>query len=174
MVVKETPWFGEAVISFMLENIKPTDTVFEYGSGGSTVWFAEMAKSVVSVEHDLKWYESVRKVIADNVNLIYVPPDEVFDKEYLSESYGAIGGRSFKEYVSTIDPFEEFDWVVIDGRARNQCIKHSVDKFRKFILLDDSYKTQYREGIGLLSKFKQQIFRGDADGIMSETRIWSR
>jgi hypothetical protein len=138
MGVRRVPWWGGGVVNFISENIQPTDTVFEYGSGGSTLWFAERAKSVVSVEHDWKWYRTVRREALENVNIIYAPPDETFYSEYFSESYSTDGERSFRDYVSTIDEFDEFDWVIVDGRARNQCIKHSMDKFRKFILSSET------------------------------------
>jgi predicted O-methyltransferase YrrM len=38
--------------------------VFEFGSGHSTVWFAQFA-NVVSVEHDKEWYNEVVAALAD-------------------------------------------------------------------------------------------------------------
>jgi predicted O-methyltransferase YrrM len=35
--------------------------VFEYGSGGSTLFFGERAKVLVSVEHDREWYKVLKQ-----------------------------------------------------------------------------------------------------------------
>jgi protein-L-isoaspartate O-methyltransferase len=38
--------------------------VFEYGSGGSTIFFAERVAEVFSVEHDSKWHAQVSRALA--------------------------------------------------------------------------------------------------------------
>src|SRR5262245_58674086 len=49
------PWLTHPAIEWLDSVIGPDDTVFEWGSGASTAWFAQRAKSVVSVEHDQTW-----------------------------------------------------------------------------------------------------------------------
>ncbi len=39
--------------------------VFEYGSGHSTLWFAQFA-NVISVEHDKGWYVEVKRALTDS------------------------------------------------------------------------------------------------------------
>jgi predicted O-methyltransferase YrrM len=52
----------QMAIEGILENY--TADVFEFGSGESTIWFADRA-NVVSVEHDPAWYAEVMKVLDD-------------------------------------------------------------------------------------------------------------
>src|SRR5580765_3940650 len=55
----EIPWFSYAAIDFLEEFLRPHMTVCEYGSGGSTLFFASRTKSVWSIEDNSKWFESV-------------------------------------------------------------------------------------------------------------------
>ena len=57
--------------------VRPFD-IFEWGSGGSTLWLAEFnVGTVFSVEHDPKWYtQLLREIIrldVKNVDLRLVP-----------------------------------------------------------------------------------------------------
>ena len=57
----EIPWFSYAAIDFLNDFLRPEMTVAEYGSGGSTIFFAQRAKSVFSIEDNGKWYELVSR-----------------------------------------------------------------------------------------------------------------
>ena len=173
--MKAIPWFVSGAVEFMESNIKATDHVFEWGSGGSTLWLAERVELVISVEHDEVWYEKMEAIVPDNVALLYVPPDNEIVDEYLSKSWNA-DGRSFRDYATTIDDFSPFDWVLVDGRARVKCIEHAVDKFDRFLLLDNSERDEYHEAFSFMLPTESYTFRGDLatghDGKNNETRIW--
>lgn len=49
------PWFTFGAIDFLAAWLKPSHAAFEYGSGGSTLFFAARAASVDSVEHNERW-----------------------------------------------------------------------------------------------------------------------
>src|SRR3954452_8270654 len=55
----EIPWFSYAAIDFLEPWLRPDMTVCEYGSGGSTLFFARRVKSVFSIEDNPKWFELV-------------------------------------------------------------------------------------------------------------------
>jgi len=173
MEIKKVPWIVSDAVSFIEENIKPTDSVFEYGSGGSTLWFAKKAQSVISVEHDKGWATKISSCAQENVKVLFIPPDEKLDKNYLSE---AIKGKSFKSYASSIDCFSQFDWIIIDGRTRVWCAKHALCKIKKFIVLDDSDRSYYSEVHEIMKGFKRRVFSGDLatrpNGMYNETTIW--
>jgi len=176
--MKAMPWIVNGAVEFMESNIKPTDHVFEWGSGGSTLWLAERVELVISVEHDKGWYDKMEAIVPDNVALLYVPPDNDVVNEYMSKSCDVLG-KSFKDYATAIDDFNPpFDWVLVDGRARVKCIEHAVNKFDKFLLLDNSERAEYFEAFSLMSPSECYIFRGDLttgyDGKIHETRIWAK
>ena len=55
------------------EYIKGKDTVLEWGSGGTTLYFPQIVNTYVSMEHDSGWYEKVLPDILDNCEYYYVP-----------------------------------------------------------------------------------------------------
>src|SRR5438477_3935780 len=55
----EVPWFSYAAIDFLERFLKPEMSVVEYGSGGSTLFFAHRVKTVFSIEDNPQWFELV-------------------------------------------------------------------------------------------------------------------
>lgn len=165
------PWLVVGAVHFIEENLNLADTVFEWGSGGSTLWFARRAKEITSVEHDITWYRKIKNELPPNVKCIYAPPDPVYQEGYESTR---LKGRSFKAYVSVIDS-SPFDWVIIDGRARVACAKHAVDKFRRFLVLDDAGRKDYEDICKMMKDCDCYIFSGPSTyGEDKETRIWGK
>lgn len=55
----ELPWFSNGAINYLKRAVRPEHEVFEFGSGGSSVFFARRTRSVRSVENDAAWYRLV-------------------------------------------------------------------------------------------------------------------
>lgn len=132
--------------------------MFEYGCGGSTLFFAERAKKVISVEHDRLWFEKLTGAINptySNIELNFIPPDinhkptvaDPADPQSYVSSAASLNGSSFLSYASFIDKYPDnyFDIILIDGRARPSCLKHAVPKIKKggYIILDDADRKHY-------------------------------
>lgn len=49
------PWISYPAIDFLERYLRPEMDVFEFGSGGSTVYFSSRVGSVTAVEEDAKW-----------------------------------------------------------------------------------------------------------------------
>ena len=60
------PWIVVESAEKLNEELKETDIVLEFGSGGSTIFFAERCKLVKSVETSKDWYDTVLQVEPDN------------------------------------------------------------------------------------------------------------
>ncbi|MBI1837998.1 MAG: hypothetical protein HYR91_12110 [Flavobacteriia bacterium] len=169
----ELPWITIDSKNYLvnyLENKKNTK-IFEYGSGGSSLFFLKYANEVISVEHDIVWYNRVFEIInkksifnwkgfniepelndSNKSNSISNPDDYFSDDLNFSD-------KNFKKYVSKIDDYENgfFDIVLIDGRSRPSCIKHSVDKVKVggLLVVDNSERDYYYyESEKYLKKFK--------------------
>jgi hypothetical protein len=98
---RPVPWYTYAAIEY-LDSLDWSDrTVFEYGCGQSTHWWAERAKSVTAVEHNADWYRQVTETAPGNVTLLLETDD----------------------YVQAIASRGSFDVIIIDGvsRSRNDC-----------------------------------------------------
>ncbi len=153
------PWLTYDAINFLEKICNSDKRVFEWGSGGSTLFFAARCKDVTSIEHDTFWIQSLRDKLEElnlkNVSLKGIEgvpinnfstldpenPDDFISKEKKSE------GLSFEDYVKSIDQFETeyFDIVVVDGRARNSCIKRALPhvKIGGYLVVDNSDRKYY-------------------------------
>lgn len=153
MAALDLPWWTFAAIREADEFLKsrPDARVFEYGSGASTIWLARRSGSVISIEHDRDWHGVVSQQLCSfpNATLRLIEPDPEPQAGYLSEK-GNWAGRSFREYVSAIDQEPgQFDLIVIDGRARSACLRHSSNRLAPggVIVFDNSNRARYRSAI---------------------------
>jgi hypothetical protein len=55
------PWISLKAIRFLEKFLTPEMTVLEYGSGGSTIFFARRSKRVVSMEDNPAWHGAVQQ-----------------------------------------------------------------------------------------------------------------
>ena len=120
------------VITLIQGRLNKNMRLFEYGSGYSTLFFAKLVGDVVSVEYDLTWYEKISKELPKNARVMFVKND--------------VDG-SYCRAIHQVHEF--FDVVVVDGRDRVNCIKQALAKLNEsgVILLDDSQREDYKEGI---------------------------
>jgi hypothetical protein len=148
------PWITFPAISHIQKFISKNMKVFEYGSGGSTIYFAERVEEVNSIEHDKEWFTKLSIVLERNkirnVRLKISEPlkEEAAENIYYSDNEN-YKGLSFKNYVLEINKFPDryFDIILIDGRARNACFLHSFSKLKKggLLIWDNTERERYRE-----------------------------
>lgn len=155
LVALDVPWWTydaiEEVDAFLKQ--RPNAKVFEFGSGASSVWLAKRAGSVTSVDHDADWYPVVEARLADfpHSTLLSVTRDASAapDSLYHSQKQGQ-EGDSFLAYASTIDATDDmYDVIVIDGRARQACLKHALPHLAPdgLIVFDNTKRARYRAAI---------------------------
>ena len=53
------PWFSYPAVEFLSKRLNNRMTVFEFGSGNSTLFFSDRVNQVVSVEHNKDWYDKI-------------------------------------------------------------------------------------------------------------------
>lgn len=155
----EQPWITFFVIDLFKKVINSDTKVFEYGGGGSTLFFVNRAKEVVTVEHDPDWFRVLQKIVADkkitNWSGNFISPDKKLQQSKLSPSAPkdyfssdvSFSNNTFKTYASFIDSYTDnyFDIVLVDGRARPSCAWHSVPKLKKggLLIIDNSDRDYY-------------------------------
>lgn len=141
------PWFTFSAISFLKGRINSKFSVFEYGSGNSTLWWSKRVARVVSYEHDAKWFETLRSIVPANVEYFHVPLE-----------YGGDYSKAIRDYHNA------FDVVVIDGRDRVQCARNAIGALKKWgvFIWDNSDRSTYEEGYQFLRDqgFKRLDFEG--------------
>lgn len=155
------PWISFPAIKYIDKFICKEMSVFEYGCGGSTLFFSERAGEVISVEHDEQWYVKICKAIENkdlkNIKLLMkIPTDAIGIENLYSSENERYKNKSFENYVSTIDSFpnEYFSLVLIDGRSRQSCLKQSLNKIKKggLIVFDNTERDRYRQVFYLADK----------------------
>lgn len=150
---KPLPWVTYGFIDFISDRLNKDMDIFEYGSGNSTLWYGERVNSVTSVEHDRDWYEKIKSNMPKNVNINY-------QKLVYNDKYSNFSNNSNVK----------FDIVIVDGRDRVNCVKNAIFSIKDngIIVLDDSEREQYKEGIEFLQhkNFKKLDFWGISPGLL--------
>jgi hypothetical protein len=189
----ETPWITFAASRFLDRILSRRMRVFEYGAGGSTLFFCKRAESVISVEHDPSWREKVLERVRsrghENLELCLVKP--VHDKasvgkdpsdpgSYVS-SADTFAEYSFRDYASSIDAHQDdtFDLILIDGRARPSCFLHSLPKVKPggYIVWDNTERKHYYRAMRCApDRFRFLDFPGPSPYVrfFTRTSAWQR
>lgn len=177
MIMLDVPWWTYDAINVIENYIKQLDhqpTVFEYGSGASTIWLAKRAKKVVSVEHDNGWYLHLNNKlnIFPQVHLLLKQAQPQENNNFNSQKIPHV---SFKEYVQSIHASkEQYDIIIIDGRARSACLENCLAYLKPegIIIFDNSNRKRYQSEL-LSCGLNIQRFYGRVPGspFKSETAI---
>lgn len=140
------PWFERDAIIFLESILTPDMVLFEWGAGRSTQWFADRVKSIVSIEHQQKWYDVVSVYLKNrsNAKLLLIGTDK--------EEYPKV----ISKYVD-----ETFDLVSVDGRRRCECVREAMSKVKEngWLLLDDLQRSRYRGAKNLFSSWTLHEFK---------------
>lgn len=115
------PWYSYPAIEYIKQLDFSEKTIFEYGSGNSTCFWAGNCKKLVSVEDNREWYNKIKGKVPDKV-----------EYHLLEKS---------QEYIKAINKYpDKFDVIIIDGSHRYECAVEALGKLRDdgFIILDNS------------------------------------
>lgn len=112
----------------------------EWGSGRSTIWFAQRLSKITSVEHNKDWHALVKEKLArkglQNVDYKMIPLDHPAE-EPTHAKY-----EKTPSYVSVANelPDASLDFIVIDGHYRQACVLAALPKLKVggLLLIDNS------------------------------------
>jgi predicted O-methyltransferase YrrM len=154
-----SPWFVYSAVRHIAPLVSGK-RVFEFGSGMSTLWFAERCREVISVESNSEWYASIRNNPRSRNNMRLIFAESKAD--YLS-AISRAGGK--------------FDLILIDGLYRKDCVELArsylnsdglavVDNTDADHDLSEAVKNQFRDS-------KIRSFHGWAPGVLhpNETTV---
>lgn len=190
-LLQEIPWIAFDAIDHLNTLSLRSKRIFEWGSGGSTLFWLKKGAYVVSVEHNRQWYEKMKLIIKDMNRVDYklIEPEIVCDmspdlfdpsdpNSYLSSTSNK---QDYYKYVSYIDQFENncFDIILIDGRARPSCIKHAVNKIKTggILILDNSDRDHYLSKTShYLKNFQKNAYFGAVPliNMFNETAMYTK
>lgn len=141
------PWCTYPFIKFLEPRLKKDFIVFEYGSGNSTLWYAERVGEITAVENDLEWYKNISPTMPSNAKVIYC--ELKYDGDYC---------RQVTKHN------KKYNIIIIDGRDRNNCVKNSINHLTidGIIVYDNTQLTEYASSIEFILQngFKRLDFNG--------------
>jgi len=123
------PWIVPESIDDILSYIKPEHKILEFGSGGSTLFFADRCSYVLSFETLRPWYEKMKEIVPVHVDLKFV------------------------SNINEIKADAIFDLALVDicNISRPDLMKFAMTKFRNNrslkLLVIDNYDADYCKGI---------------------------
>ncbi|ASF45695.1 class I SAM-dependent methyltransferase [Methylovulum psychrotolerans] len=120
------PWISYSAIDYLQDFLNKEKTVLEFGSGMSTVWYAQFAKQVASVEDCQPWFQKVKTIFKE--------------KNITNVEYVILTDDAYVGYKS--DSGEQFDLIMIDGSNRHHCALNAINLIKEggIIYLDNSDK----------------------------------
>ena len=132
------PWLSPVALRILDERLDRSMTGLEWGSGKSTVWFAQRLAYLTSVEHDPAWHARVTGLLREagvtNVEqrLAPAPPRGVTEQQYWAPS----------PYVLVADDFApgSLGVVLVDGLYRQNCVARVLGKISPggYLVIDNS------------------------------------
>lgn len=149
--------------------------VFEWGSGASTLWLAERAAEVHSVEHDPQWAALVQNEAPAHVVVSSVPSTRPQPGQVVAGSRKrGFEGLDFTDYCAAIDAVPGFfDLIVIDGRARETCLGAAITRLAPggVIVFDNVDRKRYVAAIDSLGdRVRVKMTRGLTPALPYPTR----
>lgn len=149
------PWWSFAAIQ-QADRLFPGKRIFAWGSGGSTLRYAQMGAQITAIEDDSAWLAAVQAALekagmAQRVTMKYIPFDFDQPEHFASSAYcqALFHGN--------------WDVVIIDGqdktfRERITCFRHAEPRMQpgSIILVDDFWR--YEELLGSNRARKVQVF----------------
>lgn len=171
------PWITFGCYRHLERTLKAGARVFEYGAGGSTLFFLDRGCTVTTVEHDAAWLDRVRDQIRPGApwtfHHVSPCPATEQDRDYLSW-FPRYRGLSFRPYVHVLDDYPpgSFDVIMVDGRARGPCLALASRLVAAdgLLVLDNSERQRYAAAIAAVERdgWRASHFHGPGPYVIRE------
>jgi hypothetical protein len=107
------PWITYPAIDFLSQFDFADASVFEWGSGFSTLWWSKRCKQIASVESNPPWVPYIKRLLPASVELIVTPLDADAEIRALLEHH------SVENDVFVIDNNGPFRWRCAEVASAN-------------------------------------------------------
>ena len=158
-VADEQAWITFAALDYLRDWLQPEHRIFEYGGGGSTLFFCKRAGFVATVEHDGQWFDILTQKIREqgysNWEGAFIPgepvtdgsPPRPADPDAFRSGGKGFENQSFEKYAKAITRFPpaSFDLILVDGRARPSCIQQALLYLKPggLLVVDNAERSYY-------------------------------
>ena len=115
------PWYTYPCIEYLERFNFKNKSIFEFGTGFSSLFWANRAKEIASVEHNKEWFELISSIREKNQKIIYEEDKDKYIKSLSNQN-------------------KKFDIIIVDGVWREGCAKEAIRYLNEggFIILDNS------------------------------------
>jgi hypothetical protein len=150
------PWIAWPCIDFLDAYVQPEHRVFEWGGGGSTIFFLRKGCRVTTVESSSEWaghIEAEIRKLAEGVrgrwDLRFVPVTGNSDP-------------AIEEYVGQSGVAAPWDLVMVDGWSRLNCLLGALPHVKPHgvLVLDNADQRQFENVPRLMVGWERRAFRG--------------
>jgi len=156
------------IIEKILRCLQPKSCL-EWGAGYGTIYFSRLLaenSKWISIEHEKEWMAKITNINQKtNVKIFYIRPNQFPPTDDNSDGTYS----DLKNYIEFPSRFGKFDFILIDGRARESCLikAHELIGEDGVVVLHDAEREYYQKPFSL---YKYQIFLGgyNEDG----KRLW--
>lgn len=147
------PWYTYSAIDFLRHREFKNKKILEFGGGQSTLWWAERADSVLTLEGDKDWFDQIKSGMPSNVDLHHV---SMLSKE---ENVSAVEAILAKQEAS------KYDVIIIDGLYRFEMIQVALTHLNEHgvIICDNAEGYNFYQGFKE-SGLQRVDFFGNAPG----------
>jgi hypothetical protein len=115
------PWYTYPAVEYFRQLDFSGKTIFEFGSGNSSLFWADRAAHVTSVESDPRWHALVERSRRSNQKVLLV--------------------EDLEQYPSAIDRTDrQYDLIIVDGKRRFACASAALSHLAEdgMLILDNS------------------------------------
>lgn len=156
-------WIVPEAREYLAQLISPSMTCFEWGAGGSTIWFARLCAFTISIENHPRWYIWA---------LEHLRRDGLIDKVQLW--YAHCTKDSLDLYTDTIEAYnEQYDIIAPDGfmPARRKCMELGIRHLKPggILVADNSNLYEHKD---LVIGWNYEIFQTIPFEFLGDTVVW--
>jgi hypothetical protein len=116
------PWYTYPAIEYLSQFDYRDKEIFEYGCGNSSMFGAERAKKVTSIEDNLKWFDKWQQEFSHpKLDIRWRDEGEIYENAIFEDN-------------------KKYDVIIVDGKRRAECALAAVKALAQggMIILDDS------------------------------------
>lgn len=101
------PWITYPAIEYLGNLDFSEETIFEIGSGNSTIWLSERSKKIISLEEDKAWFEKMKQKVINrkNVELLFIEDRDNDDIYYRLRESSII-------FIDGLNREKAFDYII--------------------------------------------------------------
>jgi predicted O-methyltransferase YrrM len=174
------PWLSPSSVRFLKTYLTKDMVGLEFGSGISTLFTAPKVKQLISVEHNKEWFEMITNRFENdgikNVDYRFIAQNDsnLFSNTTfeMTEKLGFEVRKDYVNYYMTVEsiPNNSLDFLLVDGRARPECLYYALPKMKKngLIILDNSERAHYKIAFEFMKEFPVYTTTNG----LTETTFW--